>query len=517
VKERLLLIVPFLICRKNNKFNVYKSMNKTSKRGFTLIELLVVIAIIGILATIAVVALQQARQSARDSKRIADVKQIQTALELYYNNNFYYPDGISNQISDGTTVYMEIVPTAPTPADGDCDTSSNQYTYIVGEDNATYTLSFCLGSQTGGLAPGPKTATPSGIVSFFTSTSLAACINSNPGFENLSNLPNDWLTIGMKIEGFDFVESPEHAPILVSDAFLGAKAIKFQGDPERYSIIFSEPLTLNEVSSYETKFHAKGNGILIFGYTIDREHYWNFTLGQWDEDVGNPFDPNYIKVYPISEASYEEEEVLSNNVSAPTGTLSGGEVSMLFMSESNDIYIDNIRLYEDGVNIISNYYFDDFIFFPLAWGDYISPNQTEGYIEVESSLSHVYSGNYSMKLGVGAADTGSIELQTLVFPEGENTLNLSFFAKTGPGSNSDDMQIWIRDSNDNYYNISSNNWVGEWYYNWPGSLSNDFQEYSFVDIPFPPGGGEVSFVFTPDFNTSDSFFWIDNVCITYSE
>jgi uncharacterized protein (TIGR02145 family)/prepilin-type N-terminal cleavage/methylation domain-containing protein len=158
------------------------SMNKTNKKAFTLIELLVAIAIIGILATIAVVALQQARQSARDSKRIADVKQIQTALELYYNYNSEYPAEITNnQIADGTTVYMEIVPTAPTPADGDCDTSSNQYTYIVGEDNATYTLSFCLGSQVGGLSYGDKCAIPGGLLDSAcpcASISLISCGNS---------------------------------------------------------------------------------------------------------------------------------------------------------------------------------------------------------------------------------------------------------------------------------------------------------------------------------------------------
>ncbi len=66
-------------------------MVKVNKKAFTLIELLVVIAIIGILATLAVVALQQARSRARDSKRVADVKQLQTALELFFNENGRYP------------------------------------------------------------------------------------------------------------------------------------------------------------------------------------------------------------------------------------------------------------------------------------------------------------------------------------------------------------------------------------------------------------------------------------------
>lgn len=65
-------------------------MKKTAK-GFTLIELLVVIAIIGLLSTLAVVALNSARQKARDAKRVSDIKQISTALELFYSDNSGYP------------------------------------------------------------------------------------------------------------------------------------------------------------------------------------------------------------------------------------------------------------------------------------------------------------------------------------------------------------------------------------------------------------------------------------------
>src|SRR6185503_6308209 len=62
-----------------------------SKNGFTLIELLVVIAVIGLLASVVLVAVNNTRKKARDAKRLADIAQIEKALELYYDANNQYP------------------------------------------------------------------------------------------------------------------------------------------------------------------------------------------------------------------------------------------------------------------------------------------------------------------------------------------------------------------------------------------------------------------------------------------
>lgn len=61
------------------------------QRGFTLIELLVVIAIIGMLSSVILASLNSARAKSRDTRRIADLSQIRTALELYYDDHGFYP------------------------------------------------------------------------------------------------------------------------------------------------------------------------------------------------------------------------------------------------------------------------------------------------------------------------------------------------------------------------------------------------------------------------------------------
>jgi general secretion pathway protein G len=150
-----------------------------NKKGFTLIELLVVIAIIGLLSTLAVVALNNARVKSRDARRVSDIKQVQTALELYMNDVGEYPQtvpaaaecngtavigepsgcclssgsGIADSCS-GTT-YMAQIPADPL--------DSQDYVYDS-TSSATYTLTYTLEGETAGIAAGAHKASPAGLV-----------------------------------------------------------------------------------------------------------------------------------------------------------------------------------------------------------------------------------------------------------------------------------------------------------------------------------------------------------------
>lgn len=110
---------------------------KLSRRGFTLIELLVVIAIIGMLASVVLVSLNSARTKSRDARRVADMKQIVTALSLYYDKNGQYPNsdyqGCGGWDTPGDGDFISYLRTdgflASDPKDPKADDSCSNYRY----------------------------------------------------------------------------------------------------------------------------------------------------------------------------------------------------------------------------------------------------------------------------------------------------------------------------------------------------------------------------------------------------
>lgn len=109
----------------------------------------------------------QQSQVSRDSRRLADLKQIQTALELYYSDNSKYPSGTNLVLgtsraacfnSEGFTgngcknPYMGAVPSDP----------SGSYTYSVGKDSRDYLVTAKLEGTAGGFS-GEIKLTASGL------------------------------------------------------------------------------------------------------------------------------------------------------------------------------------------------------------------------------------------------------------------------------------------------------------------------------------------------------------------
>jgi len=110
-----------------------KVKGQMSKKGFTLIEILVVVAIIGLLASIILVGLGSFRARGRDARRIADLREVQNALELYFTKYGYYPQGSSwsalTSALIGAGIGVNSIPNDPTTGwnYGYCRSGTSQY------------------------------------------------------------------------------------------------------------------------------------------------------------------------------------------------------------------------------------------------------------------------------------------------------------------------------------------------------------------------------------------------------
>jgi len=154
-------------------------MLKNKKRGgisgFTLIELLVVIAIIGILSSIILASLNSARKKGRDARRVADIKQIQLALEMYFDTHGEYPAGTS--VSDLSVLesdnYIASIPKDPLSA---------WHYYYQSTDGTSACTSACTSYHLGARLEEPGT----GADGTGGNAALSSDVDNSIGFPGLS-------------------------------------------------------------------------------------------------------------------------------------------------------------------------------------------------------------------------------------------------------------------------------------------------------------------------------------------
>ena len=118
-------------------------------KGFTLIELLVVIAILAGLVAILFPNFMDARARARDAQRKSDLKSIQTALEMYRQNqnppsypseNLYRSVVCTTWTDSNGSIIMTKVPADPLVS---CSTGGHRYYYHL-IDSLSYIMYACL-------------------------------------------------------------------------------------------------------------------------------------------------------------------------------------------------------------------------------------------------------------------------------------------------------------------------------------------------------------------------------------
>lgn len=200
-------------------FTQHHSSLQRSGAGFTLIELIITISILAVLVAIVVVALNPAEQlaRARDTKRVADLDGIRTALNLYAATatgtinltgdtataNDYCVNGSG---SGGKRYYINSVPgTFTSPGSFTTVTSTGQSVPSATVVASTTTWLPALLGQTPGGSPlavlplDPTNGSGTGSTYFY----AYACEKNNKTYELTARLESTYFSTALNLPGTD--------------------------------------------------------------------------------------------------------------------------------------------------------------------------------------------------------------------------------------------------------------------------------------------------------------------------
>ncbi len=137
-----------------------------SSAGFTLIELLVVIIIIGILVSFISLKAFDGITRARDAQRKSNLKQLQAALQIFFQDNGTYPNVNktckstencwASLVGQGQTIYIKSVPTDP------INNADHLYYYCLLDPNTYVLVANLENAQDPEITTDTKSCTASG-------------------------------------------------------------------------------------------------------------------------------------------------------------------------------------------------------------------------------------------------------------------------------------------------------------------------------------------------------------------